>query len=444
MKSQRKYRAMRIAVFAPDMDRAEFCKLLLDQFRQSTRAANRVIQMLFRHDYTPQEMEEKINAYNTAKKKNETPENASIEYPAALNLYEEIRKIFPNMDVNTVAALTHTVRAKYMKTRRGFYIHMNDRFPFYAFPAPIIQPKQAYDVEHTPDGKLLVHLKLGRTKNNKPQKVTLELDNSESYAYHRRGVIEAQTQRKKFGTLQLELKPAGEHEKRFTIMRRDKNRNRKYYRLIVSIPVELAVKSRHEYKPKIVIIHTDDEHFIVVRDSTSDRKPWCLNEDSTVGYGKGINPDEIKRQIERDDHLRQRLNEDKKFHRKNNHYKGIKGYINRKTDKNSRRFGTWTHELVAQIIAHVEAERATEVYFCIDQRTTFPHFPWFMLKSKLQSALDETGIVHHDLKNRPENDDWIGAYRALNAELAKTEKKTAAIERERQTEAALAIQPSLT
>jgi hypothetical protein len=414
-KKKRPYKSLGVALYSSNLKNEDLEIALMTEFRRVSRIANTGIHLLYLNDFTPFEMGELLET------------NGDVSYPDknSLNLYDEIKRMntYKDSERTTVATMTHKIRRDYMQKRRGFYVNMNQKFPFYDFPFPIMVPSKDYEFVRQDDGALAVHMKLGRL-GGKPRWVVLQLDMSPSYSYHRSGLIKAHSEGVKFGTLQLLLKSAKVGEKRFTVMRRDQNRNRKYYRVIVSIPIDSPPKVLIDLPAKPCIIHTDPVHFLAIRETASETEPiWRINEDRVVGQMMTFSADELAQAIVNYDKHIESLRQDSKCYKGEPHHQGIKAFISHKARKQNQRLRTWVHQMVAKALKYCVRNHFTEAYLCIDELSKIPHFPWYILRERLAFRLASEGIVCHEIE-RPDDGNWALAYRNLKTELTKQANKT--------------------
>lgn len=469
------YRAIRFPVDRSSVEWSEFCGLLVESLRRSTRIANTAIQLLFRNDFSPVEVGIALEKHSRslayqrkskpgskggrqAKKKKQ---DKWFTYPTEINLYSEIRRLAPDFDTQSVATITRRIRGDYMKKRAGFLLSMTQRFPYYQFPFPVIVPPKDYSISIVPaaqngkdDDQFKVELKLGRV-NDRPRWVSLYTTVKKTHSYQAQAIKAALKENKRFGSMQIELVPANKGDHRPCIQMRDQHRNRVYYRVQVSVPIPFVPKVKAERPEKVIIIHTSPEHFLVARSAKS--VVWRLNEDRVaqrIGY---LNAETAVRKTKDFDRRQQRLREDMKFHRQSGVRSGLRVSLRRTSEERKNWQNSWLSEVVSRVFDYVDRNHITSVLYYDDDgaknnlatetqavdKWRF-HFPWYSLKQKLANACEINGIEFQAISVEGSSfptteEEWQKEITRAKAVQTKKQNKQEDYERSRRTQVVAGI-----
>jgi hypothetical protein len=414
-----------------------FCTVLLEQFKMVTRAANASIIHLLRNDYTPQEAHEIREKQRTAT----TEEKVAFAYPREVNLYEFMRGIAPDMDTQSAATISRKVQAEYYKKRRNFLLQLSERPPFYQFPFPIICPRGSLtspNYQFQFDGKnMILRVKLGRL-NEKPRVFELYLDSGEGHAYGRAAIEKVIMGERKSGSLQIELRPAQKGDKRPTLALRDKNRNTKYYRIQLAVPIDFPKKSSLELNAteKPLILYTDKAHFLEAQTAFS--VVWILDQDHVRRRLSYFSPETILKRIKDYDERRLRVANDIKFQARAGFRSGARSLVQDLAAHQNNWLGTWVHQTISRLMDYVKAQHITVVYYNDSVKDFIPHFPWFKLKANLEIALADEGVCFCDIDRPPEGKTYADQITALKAAMTVARRKNEQVERERREPVLLA------
>jgi hypothetical protein len=442
------YRAVTLPVVGSSVDWKDFTTLLLEQLRACTRVANSIVIELARNDVSPAELHAQWQRASSEKKDNKTP--VFGQYPVECNSYALAVKAGPWLDTQTAGSIGRNVQKDYMKRRRGVLLYMNDSFPLYAFPYPLICNSKDYELVQE-DDKFFVKVKLGRAPVDggkvKPQWITLRLDCSTRHAYKVRTLEKVASGKVKLGALQISLKAANTGDGRPGLFTRDKHQNRKFWRIELSLAVQLPRAEKVVDQSKPLIVHTDPDHFLIGR--VSESVVWVLNNNTqrnrmhakwNSGDHDFFDPAYVRARVKDYDDRLHRLSQDQKFDRRVGHQTGVKNFKSRVAQNQNSWLHTWWLEAANQVAQFALRRRCGIVYYNDQDRTFIDHFPWFALKNRISQKLAEYNIqfIPFELENRYDPDlDWSTVVRSAREKGKRVKHVTKAIERKRSLDATI-------
>lgn len=345
-------RAVTFTVASPDCGWDAFRDLLREQWGLFTAASNWLLTELYVRD-VKRAGQEKLPAMPN------------------IYLYPEARQRFPAVSSQAVAALEQAVKRKYSAKRYELLWTCASSLPVHRYPAPAIVPGQGWSAAWDETGERpVVSLRLGE------QRVTLRLRGGHRYrrqlAAFRQLVSGAAVQ----GELAIGRKRAGESKVDQGNAGGRENGARVSYDITVKLVAWLPRPPLNE-RSGTLIVRTDKDALLIALD-VKDERIWTLNADHVRRWQA-----EHRRNLNRWGH-------DTKAEQR-----PVATFAERRSravDKHRQRLKTFIGQAAAQLAQFASRLKFAAVRYDDAEHGYCPEFPWFALRERLQTKLDEFGI----------------------------------------------------
>ena len=365
-------RTLVLAVTKPlDMTWADLKPMLEGAWKQSTQLSNAIVTKL------------------ALEEPERTSEMTRLPKAPTPYLYPWARKQFPDLDLQSVNALIHTVQSTYNRFRIDVFWRRSRSLPQYRYPTPAPFPGQSSRLEwlsesnHVP----VVTIRLGGER----VRLQLAAHHQKDFKKDLSRIISGEA---KFCSGSIYRKVSHGSHRKAIVSRKPGGGQRIHSQVFVKLTawfptpeMEGPPKRRH------LRIATGDDFFLTA--SLTGRDKWTLN------------AQHVKRWIvSHFDRLR-RLADDLKYERRqtSKHRLPINEYRVKLTDKHHRRIASFLKQTCAEVLAYALRNACRKIIWDRSQTGFLPSFPWYELEAMIEARAEEHGIAFERLMevHQPQN-----------------------------------------
>lgn len=300
-----------------------------------------------------------------------TPALEKLPPAPKVYLYPILRSLCPEMDAQSVVALSHAVQGKYNKSRLDVVWRGAATLPRYRYPVPYPVPAAGWrahwlsEEERVP----LVSMRLGG------ERVTLRL----------RGGFNFRRQLDGFGAIVsgdalaggLEIYRQGAHASDHR-PGAEKSGAHIMVKLVAWLPRQ---ERRAKEKERTMLLRTDKESFLV-GEIDGRAEPWVLN------------ADQVRRWIAAHRVRLDRLGADTKFEKRwpAESRRGIAEVREAMAVKQRHRLHSWCHMAAAMAVGFARRQGVTRISFDDGEKGFATSFPWHELKKLVEEKCQKEGL----------------------------------------------------
>lgn len=265
-------------------------------------------------------------------------------------LYPELRRHFPSLTPQSVASLEQSVTAKYKHMRFGVIWTNASALPTFRYPTPFPVHNQSWDVSFDA-GKPVISARIGENRWQ------FRLKAGHSF---RKGLSDLHTLVNGDGV-------SGE----MALYRNHKGE-------ILCKMVAWLPRADSVGRKGVMFVGTGREHFLTAQFSADAAdEAWYLN------------ADHIRRWVREYERHMQRLREDRKPEQRPT--PTFQTHQSIMVEKQRRRMKSAVQEIAAQLVNYTKRRHAAKLEYKDTDRTE-ETFPWFLLKDRIASKCEESGI----------------------------------------------------
>jgi hypothetical protein len=302
-----------------------------------------------------------------------------------VNLYQEARARFPQLNCQSVNAILRYAEKNYRRLRLKVVWLNEASLPVYRYPAPFPVSNQAWKASFDAEGKPVISVPLMNDR------VTVMLRDGRGYRRQLaafKQIVEGDAVQ---GELSLYRQKAstGDHRPGFTDRKSSGSARvpfRAMAKLIAWLPREVAPAPALR---GTLTARACGDSFLVV-EGAGLSQPWVLN------------ADHVRRWFAEQRRRRLRLQTDQKAGIDPQNRVQLSDRQLSFVEKHKRRIDTWCHQASAMLAQLAERLRVADIHFDDSDRSYIADFPWSRFERYLKAKLDERKIQFVSTSSQPE------------------------------------------
>jgi len=288
-------------------------------------------------------------------------------------VYPKARELYPDVDPSALVQLLRSIEGRYRKARYSLIWQSASALPTYRYPVPYPIHNQAWSARVGEDGEAFVDVRLGG------QRWTLRLRTGPEFRRQLNAFRAIASGGAVQGSLELYRQRANAGDHRPSLEDHAAGGGaRVQYRVMAKLVAWLPrTPRRAEPRKGIMQLRTGPDAFWI---AICESREWRLNADHVRRWVAAY-----RRRLER-------LAEDARVETSRGSHQAVADMRARVVLKQRHRLDSFCHEASALAAEWAKREGVEAVQYDDSVRSFLPSFPWFQVREKLATKLDERGI----------------------------------------------------